>query len=102
MFNKPPKYLIHCFTFRPGTNMNHKQSLLGVGKFYTAEEALTFLRNMSDFECAPINIFMKEGKGKLKHFKNLIKENEICTMKCIDKICHNDQSFMLMHFICII
>ena len=23
-------------------------------------------------------------------------------MKCIDKICHNDQSFMLMHFICII
>ena len=29
--------------------MNHKQSLLGVGKFYTAEEALTHLRNMSDF-----------------------------------------------------
>ena len=29
--------------------MNHKQSLLGVGKFYTAEEALTFLRNMSKF-----------------------------------------------------
>ena len=30
--------------------MNHKQLLLGVGKFYTAEEALTLLRNMSDFE----------------------------------------------------
>ena len=30
--------------------MNHKQSLLGVGKFSTAEEALTLLRNMSDFE----------------------------------------------------
>ena len=30
--------------------MNHKQSLLGVGKFYTVEEALTLLRNMSDFE----------------------------------------------------
>ena len=30
--------------------MNHKQSLLGVGKFYTAEEALTLLRNMGDFE----------------------------------------------------
>ena len=30
--------------------MNHKQSLLGVGKFYTTEEALTLLRNMSDFE----------------------------------------------------
>ena len=27
-----------------------KWSLLGVGKFYTAEEALTILRNMSDFE----------------------------------------------------
>ena len=30
--------------------MNRKQSLLGVGKFYTAEEALTLPRNMSDFE----------------------------------------------------
>ena len=30
--------------------MNCKQSLLGVGKFYTAEVALTLLRNMSDFE----------------------------------------------------
>ena len=30
--------------------MNHRLSLLGVGKFYTAEEVLTLLRNMSDFE----------------------------------------------------
>ena len=30
--------------------MNHKQSLLGLGKFYTVEEALTLLKNMSDFE----------------------------------------------------
>ena len=30
--------------------MNHKWSLLGVGKFYTAEGPLTFLRNMSNFE----------------------------------------------------
>ena len=30
--------------------MNHKQSVLGVGKFYTAEEALTLLRNISNFE----------------------------------------------------
>ena len=30
--------------------MNHKWSLLGVVKFYTAEEALTLLRNMCDFE----------------------------------------------------
>ena len=30
--------------------MNHKWSLLGVGKFNTAEEALTLLRKMSDFE----------------------------------------------------
>ena len=30
--------------------MNFKQSLLGICKFYTAEEALTLLRNMSDFE----------------------------------------------------
>ena len=30
--------------------MNHKQSLLGVGRFYTAEEAWTLLMNLSDFE----------------------------------------------------
>ena len=30
--------------------MNHKWSLLGVGKFYTTEETLTLLRNMSDLE----------------------------------------------------
>ena len=30
--------------------MNCKGSLLGVGKFYTVEEAMTLLRNMSDFE----------------------------------------------------
>ena len=30
--------------------MNCKQSLLGVGRFYTAEEVLTLLMNMSDFE----------------------------------------------------
>ena len=53
-------------------------------------------------DCVPMNIVMKEGKGKLKHFKNLMKENEICTMKYNDKICHNDQSLMLIHFRCII
>ena len=30
--------------------MNRKWSLLGIGKFYTVEEALTLLRSMSDFE----------------------------------------------------
>ena len=30
--------------------MSHKQSVLGVGKFYTAGEALTHLTNMNDFE----------------------------------------------------
>ena len=30
--------------------MSHKQSLLGGGRFYTAEETLTLLTNMSDFE----------------------------------------------------
>ena len=30
--------------------MSRKQSLLGVGRFYTTEEALTLLTNMSDFE----------------------------------------------------
>ena len=30
--------------------MSHKWSLLGVGRFYNAEEALALLMNMSDFE----------------------------------------------------
>ena len=30
--------------------MSHKCSLLGVCRFYTKEQALTLLRNMSDFE----------------------------------------------------
>ena len=30
--------------------MNLKWSLLGVGRFYTAEEAQTLLMNLSDFE----------------------------------------------------
>ena len=47
-------------------------------------------------ECVPIDIVMKEGKGELKHFKNLMKEHEMCTIKCVDKICHNDQSCMLI------
>ena len=53
-------------------------------------------------ECVPINIFTKEGKCELKHFKNLIKENWIFTMKFVDKMCHNDPLFMLIYFICII
>ena len=51
MFYKPHKYLIYiAFTFRPGTNMNCTWSVLGAHKFYTTEQALTLLRNMSDFE----------------------------------------------------
>ena len=93
MFYKPPKYLIHCFyffTFRPGTNMNCKQSLLGVGKFYTAEEALTLLRNMSDLK---MNLPLK---AKLKvilltllnmHLNNIIRSELIQIFKhyCLKK-----------------
>ena len=40
--------------------MNHKQSLLGVGKFYTAEEALTLLRNMSNLKMnLPLKVKLK-------------------------------------------
>ena len=41
--------------------MNSKQSLLGVGRFYTAEEALTLLMNMSDFEDEPTSESEIEG-----------------------------------------
>ena len=40
-------------------------------------------------EFVGIDILIKEGKGELEHLKNLMKENEICTTKCVDKICHN-------------
>ena len=50
MFYKPPKYLINCFYFQTTHKYEFKQSFLGVGKFYTAEEALAPLGNMSDFE----------------------------------------------------
>ena len=52
--------------------------------------------------CVHINIVMKEGKGNLKHLKNHLQENEICTMKYMNKIYHNYESLMLMHFMCII
>ena len=41
--------------------MSHKQSLLGVGRFYNAEEALTLLTNMSDFEDESTSEREKEG-----------------------------------------
>ena len=41
--------------------MNGKWSLLGVGKFYTAEEALTLLTNMSHFEDESISESEIEG-----------------------------------------
>ena len=51
MFYKPPKYLIHFFlTFRPGTDINRKQSFLGKRRFYRLEEAVELLTNMSDCE----------------------------------------------------
>ena len=49
-FINHPNASFIVYTFRPGTNMNGKQFLLGVGKFYTAEENWHFLRNMNDFE----------------------------------------------------
>ena len=51
MFYKPPKYLFHFFlTFRPGTDMNCKQSFLGKCRFYKLEQAMELLTNMSDCE----------------------------------------------------
>ena len=41
--------------------MNRKWSLLGVGRFYTAEEALTLLMNMCDFEDESISESEIEG-----------------------------------------
>ena len=74
--------------------MNCKQSLLGVGKFYTAEEALTLLMNRSDFEdestsegeiegdssdsseCAPEQQYQVRTNSNIKHYclkKQLIR-----------------------------
>ena len=42
-------------------------------------------------DCVSVSTVMKAGKGKLQHFKNLMKDHEICTMTCIHKVCHNDK-----------
>ena len=61
MFYKPPKYLIHFFTFRPGTDMNRKQSFLGKQRFYNIEEAMELLTNMSDCEDKSTSESKNEG-----------------------------------------
>ena len=62
MFYKPPKYLFHFFfTFRPGTDMNHKWSFLGKRRFYNIEEALELLTNMSD--CKDESTSESENEG---------------------------------------
>ena len=61
MFYKPPKYLIHFFTFRPGTDMNCKQSFLGKHRFYNIEEAVELLTNMSDCEDESTSESKNEG-----------------------------------------
>ena len=43
--------------------MSHKQSLLGVCRFYNAEEALTLLMNMSDFEDESTSESENEGES---------------------------------------
>ena len=43
-------------------------------------------------ECVSMSTVMKAGKGKLQHFKNLMKGYEICSMICIHKVYHNDKS----------
>ena len=40
-------------------------------------------------ECIQMDMMMKAQKGELKHKKYLMKEHEICTIKCVDKIYHN-------------
>ena len=61
MFYKPPKYLIHFFTFRPGTCMNRKWSFLGKCRFYRLEEAVELLTNMSDCEDESTSESKNEG-----------------------------------------
>ena len=54
--------------------MNHKWSLLGVGRFYTAEEALTLLMNMSDFEDESTS--ESENEGDTSDFSEYAPEQQ--------------------------
>ena len=49
------------FTFRPGTDMNHKKSFLDKHSFYRLEEALELLTNMSDSEDESTSESKNEG-----------------------------------------
>ena len=69
--------------------MSRKQSLLGVGRFYTKEEALTLLMNMSDFEDVPLKVKLKVILLTLlnMHLKNNIRSEPIQIFKhyCLKK-----------------
>ena len=39
-------------------------------------------------ECVQMDIMMTVGKGELKHWKYLMKEQKMCKIKCIDKTWH--------------
>ena len=70
--------------------MNCKQSLLGVGRFYTAEEALTLLMNMSDLKMnLPLKMKLKVILLTLlnMHLNNNIRSEPIQIFKhyCLKK-----------------
>ena len=51
----------YLFTFRPGTDMNHKRSFLGKRRFNNIEEAVELLTNMSDCEDESTSESKNEG-----------------------------------------
>ena len=69
--------------------MSHKWSLLGVGRFYTAEEALTLLMNTSDFEDESTSESENEGDSSdsSEYLNNSIRSELIQIFKqyCLKK-----------------
>ena len=53
-------------------------------------------------ECVQMEIMMKAEKGELKHWKYLMKEYNICTIKCVHEIWDNNKSCICILFMCII
>ena len=71
--------------------MNHKQSLLGVGRFYTREEALTLLTNMSDFEDESTSESENEGDSSdsseyAPEQQNQVRTNSIIHVASLPKV----------------
>ena len=65
---------------------------VGISTYACIDTELCYQCYALPCECVYMGTVMKAGKGKLQHFKNLMKGHKVCLMICIHKVYHNDKS----------